>query len=197
MEDKRESEELPDARRVFEAQLRNCFGRAAYSHKTHEKCADIYHGRLCRLKLLQIVLAGITTGGLFVVIFGDSRPSAILAACTSTLLLILSTYVKERDLGELSQKHANAAGDLWDVRESYLSLLTDLQGGQVDLAQIRTQRDQLQEDLKSIYQAAPRTIPKAYSEAQKALQLKEDLTFTDAEIDNMLPTDLRKMAKEQ
>jgi len=174
------------------AQLRECYGRVAYSTKAHEKCADIYHQRLGRLKLWQIILAAVTTGGLITTIFGEAGVATIIAAITSTILLALNTYTKEHDLGELAQKHANAASDLWDIRESYLSLLTDLVAHDADLAHIREERDRLQEALKNAYQGAPRTITKAYKLAQEALKINEELTFSDAEIDNLLPEALRK-----
>ena len=37
----------------------------------------------------------------------------------------------------------------------------------VDIQEIRNKRDQLQEELHSIYKGSPRTISKAYREAQK------------------------------
>jgi hypothetical protein len=183
---------LPDEVKALEEQIRECYGRVAYSHKVHEKCADIYHERLRSMKLIQIILSAITTGGLIVTLFGQNRISAVIAAITSTILLAINTYTKEHDLGERAQKHANAAGDLWSVRESYLSLLTDLvsRGGTPD--RVREKRDDLQEALKNIYQAAPRTLPKAYRAAQAALQIDEELTFSEEEIDNMLPSFLRR-----
>ena len=50
---------------ILEGQLRECFGRVVYSHKTHEKCADILLKRLSRmLKLWQIgVVCAMTAGG--------------------------------------------------------------------------------------------------------------------------------------
>ena len=44
---------------LLESQLRECFGRVVYSHKTHEKCADIYHRKQGFIKLVQIGLPGI------------------------------------------------------------------------------------------------------------------------------------------
>jgi len=181
-----------DEKKALEAQLRECFGRVAYSHKTHEKCADIFHSRLGILKLIQILLAAVTTGGLIVTLFGEGNLSTVLAAISATLLLAINTYTKEHDLGELSAKYSNTAGDLWDIRESYLSLLTDLRCADCDLNMIRNKRDELQGTLKNVYQAAPRTISKGYKFAQSALKVDEELTFSDEEIDNMLPGFLRK-----
>ena len=45
---------------ILEGQLRECFGRVVYSHKTHEKCADMLLSRLARIKLWQIILSAIT-----------------------------------------------------------------------------------------------------------------------------------------
>lgn len=180
---------------VLDAQIRECYGRACYSHKAHEKCADIYFRRLRRLKLWQIALAAVTTGGLIVTLFGDTPASTVVAAIASTVLLALNTYTKEHDLGELAQKHANTAGDLWGIRESYLSLLTDLAGEAITIENARARRDELQEALRGIYQAAPRTMTEAYSAAQSALKVNEELTFSDAEIDALLPAKLRRGAK--
>jgi len=176
---------------ALESQIRECYGRVAYSHKVHEKNADIYHSRLRLLKLTQIILSAITTGGLIITLFGQNQTSALIAAIASAALLAINTYTKEHDLGQLTQKHVNTAGDLWDVRESYLSMLTDLASGTANTDPVRHKRDTLQEDLKSIYQAAPRTIPKAYARARAAFQINEELTFSQQEIDNMLPQFLR------
>lgn len=58
-----------EAKQVLEGQLRECFGRVVYSHKTHEKCADILVKHLSRIKLGQIILSAITTTGCISVFF--------------------------------------------------------------------------------------------------------------------------------
>ncbi|EKN7697690.1 hypothetical protein PYR42_004520, partial [Salmonella enterica subsp. enterica serovar Enteritidis] len=47
---------------ILEGQLRECYGRVVYTHKTHEKCADILQKKLGCMKNLQLVLLAITTG---------------------------------------------------------------------------------------------------------------------------------------
>jgi hypothetical protein len=177
---------------IMEAQIRESYGRVAYSHKVHEKSADIYLWRLNLLKIIQILLAAITTGGLIVTLLGQGNLSTIIAAVASTILLALNMYTKELNLGELAQRHSSTASDLWDVRESYLSLLADIVGDNITLEEIRARRDKLQEQLKNVYSGAPRTTAKAYSMARKALKLNGELTFSDAEIDMLLPATLRK-----
>jgi hypothetical protein len=184
-----------ETRDVIESQLRECFGRAAYSQKTHEKCADIDLGHLARIKIWQIILSAVTTGGILTVLIGPadkSRIAGAVAAVVSTILLALNAYTKENDLGQNAQKHKEAADNLWSIRESYLSLLTDLRADLLPINVIRQRRDELQESLGAAYRAAPRTSSAGYKLAQKALKISEDLTFSDSEIDQLLPGPLRR-----
>ena len=100
--------------------------------------------------------------------------------------------MKDYNLGEIVQKHSTAAMELLEIREKYLSLLTDLKARIISTKEVIVKRDELQEELSKTYKGSPRTYSKAYSVAQKALQLNEELTFTDEEIDNFLPIPLRK-----
>jgi len=172
--------------------LRECFGRVVYSHKTHEKCADILLTRLARIKLWQIILSAVTTGGFLAAIFGAGKVGALLGVIVSTTLLVLSAYTKNYDLGELSQKHRQAAADLWIIRERYLSAITDLRIGRKSLDNIQAERDELLQDLHNIYSGAPSTTYKAYKKAQEALKQLEDMTFSDEEIDAFLPKELKR-----
>ncbi len=178
---------------VLEDQIRECYGRVVWTHKTHEKCADILNSRNNSIKLWQIILSAITTSGIFITVLGDSKEVGIIAALISMLALALSTYVKKYDLGGMAQKHAAAASSIWNIRENYFSLLTDIRAGVVNEEGIRKIRDKLQSDLHKIYKGSPRTLTKAYSEASKALKEMEELTFSDEEIDKFLPRSLRKI----
>lgn len=177
---------------ILEAQIRECFGRVVYSHKTHEKCADILHTRLSRIKITQILLSAVTTGGLVAAIIGNSRAGVIFSAIVSTSLLILNAYTKQYDLGELAQKHKQSAIDLWLAREQYLSLITDLRMGNSTTDTLQKRRDTLLSELHAVYQGAPNTNIKAYRRAQESLQKHEDMTFSDEEIDSFLPQELKK-----
>ena len=112
--------------------------------------------------------------------------------CISGTLLTLNAYTKNYDLGELAQKHRRAAADLWLIREKYLALLTDLRAGEESLVKITNRRDVLLDELHGVYSGAPSTTSQAYKKAQEALQQYEEMTFSDSEIDVLLPRVLRK-----
>ncbi|WP_435781707.1 SLATT domain-containing protein [Providencia hangzhouensis] len=177
---------------VIEAQIRECFARVAWTHKTQEKCSDLLALRLKRFKWSQIILSALITTGILTAVFGDSKIIGVISAALSLVLTIINTYLKQDDLGGLSQRHADAAVSLWDIREKYLSLLTDIRSRSIDYGSIVEKRDLLQAELFSIYQGSPRTINKAYTLATNALKYNEELTFSDDEIDCLLPKSLRK-----
>ncbi len=179
-------------RNILEGQLRECFGRVVYSHKTHEKCADILLSQLSRIKLWQIILSAITTGGFIAAVFGVGTIGTLVGVVASTSLLVLNTYTKDYDLGELAQKHRRAGTDLWMIREKYLSLITDLRMGKKPIEQLQLERNNLLEELHTIYSGAPSTTYQAYKKAQEALKQLEDMTFSDEEIDAFLPDQLKR-----
>lgn len=181
-----------DPRALIEAQVRECYGRVVYSHKTHEKCADILLSRLSTIKLWQIILSSITTAGFLSIICGSGSVGAILGAVFSTALLVLNAYTKHYDLGELAQKHRQAAADLWLLRETYLALITDLRVGRESVEKVTIRRDEILARLHTVYSGAPSTTSAGYGKAQEALQKQEEMTFSDAEIDAFLPKELRK-----
>jgi hypothetical protein len=187
-----QTESSSDRRLLLEAQVRECYGRVVYSHKTHEKCADILLSRLSTIKFWQIALSSITTAGFLGSIFGKSTFVGVAGVIVSTLLLALNTYTKNYDLGALAQKHRQAAADLWLIREKYLSLITDLKIGSETLENLSERRDKIMDELHSVYSGAPSTISSAYRRAQSALKRSEEMTFSDSEIDLFLPCALRK-----
>ena len=181
-----------EPRALIEAQVRECYGRVVYSHKTHEKCADILLARLSAIKICQITLSSITTAGFLAAMLGAGPVGAAVGAVVSTALLVLNAYTKSFDLGALAQKHRQAAADLWLVREKYLALITDLRIGKESVEKAGSRRDALLEELHGAYAGAPSTTVAAYKRAQKSLQQQGEMTFSDAGIDAFLPKELRK-----
>ncbi len=177
---------------ILEDQIRECFGRVVYTHKTHEKMADRCANTLRRMKITQILLTAITTGGALAIVLGDGTVAKILTLVVSLASFILSAYLKGFDPGGAAQKHREAGASLWDVRESYLSLLTDLLRGALTEDEAAAKRDELQERVAKIYTTSPHTTGAAYADAQKALKEFEDYTFSAAEIDAFLPNGLKK-----
>lgn len=177
---------------MLEDQIRECFARVVYSHKTHEKQGDLCATTLTRYKIVQIALAAVTTSGALAILFTDDFILKCITASVSLISLFVTGYMKGFDPGAAAQKHRDTAADLWAIRESYLSLLTDFASGKIDDGLARERRDYLQNSLAAIYKSAPGTSGKAYAKAQNGLQKLEDYTFNPGEIDKFLPPALKQ-----
>lgn len=188
-----------DPRYQLESQVRECYGRCAYTHKIHEKMAERFDRYQWWLKWGNIVLSALITGGAVGALFDASSPlgqyavyAGYATAALAILSLIFNSCIKEFDPGALAQRHRESASNIWNVRESYLSLITDALDDAFPLETIRERRDDLQGALHELYLAAPFTDGKAYAKAQKGLKDNEELMFTEKEIDDMLPHTLRR-----
>lgn len=191
--------QIEPERYALESQIRECYGRCAYTHKTHEKMAERLHFRHKVGKWANIVLSSLITGGAVSVIFAKGSDwegyAGYATVFLSILSLIFNAYLKDLDPGALAQRHREAASDIWNVREAYLSLIADITDQRSDLGALRQRRDDLQVALHKIYHAAPHTDGTAYGKAQDALKNNEDLTFSEQEIDVMLPVSLRRAGR--
>ena len=175
-------------------QLREMYGRVAYTHKTHEKMADRYIARYKRIKTAEICISALTASSVVLAVFGDTKTATIIGAIFSAVLLGLLLYFKEASLGEQAQKHTVVASRLWGSRERLLGILVDLNRSG-DSERAAAQRDSINEELEAIYRGAPRTDSKSYAAAQRALKEQEELFFSDSELDHLLPKQLREPAK--
>ncbi|REJ06039.1 SLATT domain-containing protein [Halobacillus trueperi] len=174
----------------LESQIREAYGRVTYSQTCHDKKI----ARLLKLngniKLLQIILSAMTTGGFLIILLSNEKAAGIVGAVSSLVLLILNTYAKNYNLVEISQEHQRASGLLWKIREEYVSLLTDFEV--LTMEDIMSKRDELQERTYEVYGNSPRTDKKSYLDAQKSLKTEEEQTFSEKEIDMMLPNSVRR-----
>lgn len=176
------------------AQVREAYGRAAYTHKTHEKQADLCFQKHRRQQWFLVALTVISSGTFLASLVGlvlNESWSALVTSFIALLITALNLGNKTFNYGEETQKHRDAAAKVWNLRESYQSLVVDLQSTAITIDVARTERDRLQQLAFDIYGDAPRTTGKAYQRAQIALKDNEDLTFSTREVDLLLPPALR------
>jgi len=171
-------------------QIQDEYGKLVFTYTCHLKFANRIQKKNVRVKWLQIILSAITTGGFLGVIISDKQVLAWTGGICATMLLALSTYLKDINLSEIRDRHVQTSNSLWKLREEYVSVLTDFEYLPVET--IISKRDKLLNSTAEIYDSAPLTDNKSYLEAQDALQNKEEQYFTQDELNVMLPIHLRK-----
>jgi len=171
--------------------IRESFGRVVYSHKTHEKDAEILNFQTIIIKWINIVLTTLTSGTLISTILTNQIALIYTSAFFSALTLAFTIFQLSFNPEISAENHRQIAKELWFIREKYVNLMADLINEKIDNEIIISRRDALIEQLKMIYKFAPITTTKAYKKAQKALKINEELTFSDKEINQFLPEKLR------
>ena len=171
-------------------QIEEAYGRVLYAYTTHLKDANLLIIKSKKLKIIQIVLSAITTGGLLSSVFSNSTLVTILTTLVSCLLLFLNLIFKNFDFEKDISLHISSANDLWLIKEQYLSVLTDYDN--LDYSVLISTRNDLQEKTSKIYSTSIKTSDKAYRLAQDALKNKEEQYFNTDELNLMLPEHLRK-----
>lgn len=176
-------------REKLKSQIKGAYGKVVYTYTAHHKFAARLIKQKNTIKGTQIILTAISTVGFLATVITNQVLLSWLGGITAALSLGLNLYTKDFNLQEDIQKHKDAADDLWDVRETYISLLTDFDILNED--NIREQREKLQDAVSKINRKYPGTDGKSYAEAQNALQNEEEQTFREGEVDELLPDRLR------
>lgn len=175
---------------ILDCQLREAYGKVLYTQVCHEKIAERLASRNSHIKICQIVLSALTTCGFVASLSIPEKWASSIGLVFSAILLILNSYTKGFDLISQAKEHQLAANKLWKIREEYVSLLTDFT--LLEYCEILQRRDDLQNRTHRVYMESPRTDKKSYKEAQRALKVENEQSFSDSEIDSLLPQALRR-----
>ncbi|MFC1743237.1 SLATT domain-containing protein [Candidatus Riflebacteria bacterium] len=183
-------------------EIRQLYIRLVYSHRLHQDKAEKGFMREKQIKVNQISLSFLVTGLLLYFLFGlssnvkvivvSTRASAVCATAFSIFLCLLNVYAREYRPGAIAEQHHNMALKIMGIRDRLLSLLYDLEGDLITPQKALKRRDKLQNYLTRVYNFSPETFPDAYSEAESSLKKFEVTTYSDSEIDELLPKNLRR-----
>lgn len=175
---------------ALEHEIRERYGRAAWTHKTHEKAADRYECWHVRLTWGKIILSALAASSSTWAVFLNGK-AGVLTSIISILLLLINIIFENRNYETLSNDHRQAAAKMLGVREDWLSLISKLHMPNPDLMQIDKEKEVILARLKKITPSLPRTSCNDYNAATTALH-EGELNFTDdQEIDHILPPAFR------
>lgn len=165
-------------------EIRNTFGRVAYTHKTHEKDAERKQAAARRIKIANVAVIGLTAASAIMAPLLASTCAAWVAAASAVLALVFAAFQLSFDPAREANAHTLAAKSYLALRNDYRRLIAD--ASDLDAAGLRARRDQLAGTLDHLDRTAPPTSPQAYAQAREALGGAEELTFTDDEYRHLL-----------
>mgnify|MGYP004665441743 FL=1 len=181
--------------KMLEDVVRDSYASVVWSHKIQEKQADIYAEKFKKMETVNIGAASLTSVGIVALIFTDPLWLKLVSALISFATVYITAYFKSFDLQKFITSHKAAANKLIAVRDQYKILLTEIKLKVDSVENLLARYKELVEKTDAIYLEAPTTTDEAVGKASKALKIKKDNTFTDAEIDSFLPLSLRRENK--
>lgn len=140
------------------AQLRELYGRLAYTHKTREKQAGLYFESYRRQRRVKVLLTALSSGVFLASFTGfllDEQRAALFVSFIALLLTASSLWDTAFKYGEEIQQHRDMAARLWGVRESYLSLIVDVTAASITLEEGRLIRDRIQDRMEEVDVTSP------------------------------------------
>ena len=176
-------------RERLKQQLIESHAKVVYTYTDHHKMADSILQIDKGVRVTQIILTAISTGGFIANIITNQTVSCLVAGVSAALSLALNLYTKDFKLQADARVHKDAADDLWDIREGYTSLITDMD--MLSIESIVNRRNALQNDISIVNRKYSGTNRRGYKKAKKALRKEEEQTFNVGEAEMLLPTNMR------
>lgn len=183
---------MDDSYKILEDVVRYSYAGVVWSHKIHEKQADIYSKRFNTIELVKILIAALTSAGIVFIFFKDYFWIKASSTVLSFITFFIAMFYKSFNLQNLIVAHKNTASKLIAVRDRYKVLLTEIKIERAPIEDLLSKYNELLKETNNIYLVAPNTTEKAVKNASKALKVDKDNTFTDEEIDIFLPPSLRR-----
>lgn len=188
---------MADQYNILEDAVRDMFVRAVWSHKIQEKQADIFQKQYKWMETVSIICASLTSVGILSTIFTDELWIKSVSAVLSFVTVFVAAYFKSFDLNKLTKAHKEAANRLLIVRNEITCLLTSIKLKEKTVSELEDRYRELMDKANEIYMAVPTTTDQAVKMAKDALQVTEDNTFSEEEIDSYLPPALKKEGKNE
>ena len=130
---------------------------------------------------------------LFAIISASLTPTwaLIATAISASATVVFVVWQSSFDPAGKENAQRTAAKELLWIREQLLLLIMDAHLPSVPDERLQQNLEMINRELTAVYKFAPNTSAMAYARADKMLKAGH-MTFSDDEIDAMLPTALRK-----
>lgn len=157
-----------------------------WTHKIHEKQADIFEGRSRCLSVASLLLVSLTASGIVGVLFSDTHLLKVITAAFSLVSVFVSLLSKTVDYQARAQEQRQAAKAFLCLREDARNVLCKARAGAIDLEALATTLDDLSSRYKEACLGAPSTTDWAVCKARRSLDLGES-TMTECEKESFVP----------
>lgn len=173
------------------SQLRQTYGRLVHTQKTHEKEAERKVRQTWWLTAANLIVITVTLAATLAGLLTNSRSAQWISMASVVIAfgfaVVLLSFQPQREAAE----QRNAAKSFLTLRDDYARLIADATVAADTGHQVRARRDVLAARLAELHTHAPQASHRSYKKAAAALNASEELTFSQEELDRLLPAELR------
>lgn len=173
--------------KISEDLLRKRYVSVVWSHKIHEKQADLLNLRHMQIQKANIFLSAVASTGIIALLFVNYYWITVGTSLLSIIVTCLSSLLFLTDYRYLVDKHKISAQKLLSVRNEIEVMIAEVMTSNIPNSEILNKLSLIDSKLSCIYEEAPLTTDKAVSLARQALKISQDNTFTEDEINMLLP----------
>ena len=174
--------------------VRARYASVAWTHKIQEKQAEIYDSRYSIMATINIVAATITSVGIISLLFTDQSWVKFASSIVSFVSVFLGAFMKTFDFSSMSKANKVAATKLVALRDELQTLLFKIRACTHPINELEQEFENIQQKIHTIYDEAPKTSDAAVKMAGESIKVKKDNSFSDEEIDLLLPDSLKRGA---
>ncbi len=171
--------------------LKKLYVSVVWTHKIQEKESDRLRNIDVFLKACSIVSLALSASGIFSVIFINSQTLAIVTAIFTFFSLIVSIISMSCDFKSSSSKHKRSALEFLTLRNALEVCLTDISYDRFSPEDMIKKKDYFEKKYTECCQMSLSASNIAVRRAKKALYEVKDNTYTNEEMDKIIPMHLR------
>lgn len=173
--------------------VRQAFANTVFTHKIQEIAVEVQEKKLLCVKIINIIIVTLILFALFLQTFYPNLIWIFFIGAGLTIgEVIFLIFQLTFNFDKRMDLHKRSALKFMALRDSYISLITDIMNENISAKEIKQQREKLKIEYHSICESAPQTNRKEFHKAQKRLSKVvknegEDFTWSDEEINHFLP----------
>ena len=175
----------------YEDRFRQLYWRIIWTHKIHEKQADIYSAERRRVDVSAMSLTAVSGCGILAAGWLSSPPYNVIPIVIAAISIFLDIKSHVTDYGTMIVEQRISAERFLSLREEALNLIAAAHDGSLDASKASTELACFELKYEQACNESPRTTPSAVSQAEKALANGDGMA-TDEAIDRYLPESLRR-----
>ncbi len=174
--------------------VRELYGNIVWAHKTHEKERELCSKKVNRVRWINVLLIALATTLVVVETILHTETILFFAGIAGAFSTALVVYQLSYKHEKQETEHRRIAKRLLFLRDRYLVLIQKIMSDIAPIEQLQKEFENIQHEVSIVYEFAPDSSHKAYEEATKALKKDGEHTFSQEEIDMLLPEKFRLTA---